>query len=176
VLVDRRVVLDDEAREAADQAIATALAARLPQDPRGCCLGAYLSIRGEPNLRGLLTQWVARGGVVGLPRVPEEPGPLDFGRWTPSIPLVFDRFGVSYPHPFELVIPDLLLVPCVGFNAGRFRLGYGGGYYDRTLARHPARAIGIAYDDAEIEDFRAAAHDIALAEIVTETRVLRAPA
>lgn len=174
-LIDWRVALGAEASEAADLAIAAVLGERLPQDPRGVCLGAYLPIRGEPDLRGFLAQWVARGGIVGLPRVPEKPGPLDFGRWTPGSTLVFDRFGVAYPHPFEPVVPDLLLVPCVGFDAQRFRLGYGGGYYDRTLARHPARAIGVAYDEAEIAEFRPAAHDVALDEIVTEKRVLRAP-
>lgn len=166
--------MDAEARLAADRAIIASLAARLPDEPLGCCLGAFLPIRGEPDLRGLLAQWVARGGMVGLPRVPQVAGPLDFGRWTPGVTLVYDRFGVANPEPFEEVTPDLLIVPCVGFDARRFRLGYGGGYFDRTLARYPGRAIGVAYDGAEISEFRAAAHDVALSEIVTERRNLRA--
>ncbi|MDE2430963.1 MAG: 5-formyltetrahydrofolate cyclo-ligase, partial [Burkholderiales bacterium] len=68
----------------------------------------------------------------------------------------------------HLLMPDALLIPCVGFNAGNFRLGYGGGYYDRTLALQPRPvALGVAYQCA-LADFRAAEHDIALDKIFTE--------
>ena len=172
VLVEWRLGIAAADRAAADRAIAAALAQRLPQDPAGRCLGAYLPIRGEPDLRGLLAAWLERGGGGGVPCVPHPAGPLAFGRWTPASVLVRDRFGVACPEPFEAVQPELLIVPCVGFDARRFRLGYGGGYYDRTLARNPVPAIGVAYDGAEIADFRPAGHDVALAEIVTERRIL----
>lgn len=173
-LVEWRMGLAAEERAVAEGAIVTTLLTRLPADPAGLCLGAYLPLRGEPDLAGVLAQWVARGGTVGLPVVVQADAALAFGRWVPGMAVVRERFGVARPDPFEPVIPDLLVVPCVGFDERCFRLGYGGGYYDRTLAEHPCRAIGVAYDGCEISRFEAGEHDIALAEIVTETRLLRA--
>lgn len=174
-LIDWRLSLSAGERAAADCAIVTTLFARLPADPRGLCLGAYLPLRGEPDLLGVLAQWVERGGVIGLPVVARSDAPLEFGRWAPGMAVVRERLGVARPEPFEVVVPDLMVVPCVGFDARCFRLGYGGGYYDRTLAAHPCHAIGVAYDGCEISRFEAGEYDIALAEIVTESRLLRSP-
>ncbi len=174
-LVEWRQALPAEERTAAERAIVTTLLTRLPANPAGLCLGAYLPLRGEPDLLGVFEQWVGRGGSIGLPVVVRRDAALEFGRWVPGMTVVLERFGVARPEPFEVVVPDLLVVPCVGFDAACFRLGYGGGYYDRTLAAHPCRAIGVAYDGCEIDRFEAGEHDIAMAEIVTETRLLRAP-
>lgn len=173
-LVEWRIGLPAEERAAAEHAIVTTLLTRLPVDPAGLCLGAYLPLRGEPDLLGVLEQWVGRGGTVGLPVVVRADAALEFGRWAPGMAVVRERFGVARPEPFEPVVPDLMVVPCVGFDERCFRLGYGGGYYDRTLAAHPCRAIGVGYDGCEIARFEAGEHDIALAEIITETRLLLA--
>ncbi len=174
-LVAWRMGLPAEERAAAERALVTTLLTRLPADPAGLCLGAYLPLRGEPDLLGVLEQWVGGGGTVALPVVVRSDAALEFGRWAPGMAVVRERFGVARPEPFERVMPDLMVVPCVGFDERCFRLGYGGGYYDRTLAAYPCRAIGVAYDGCEIARFEAGEHDIALAEIVTETRLLRAP-
>ncbi len=174
-LVEWRMGLPAEERAAAEGAIVTTLLTRLPADPAGRCLGAYLPLRGEPDLLGVLEQWVGRGGTVGLPVVVRADAALEFGRWAPGMAVVREQFGVARPEPFETVVPDLMVIPCVGFDTRCYRLGYGGGYYDRTLAAHRCRAIGVAYDGSEIARFEPGAHDIALTEIVTETRLLRAP-
>ena len=174
-LIEWRMGLAPELRAAAERAIMTTLMARLPADPAGRCLGAYLPLRGEPDLSTLMQQWVARGGTIGLPVVAAPAAPLEFGRWVPGMAVVRERFGVARPEPFQPVAPDLMVIPCVGFDERCFRLGYGGGYYDRTLAAHSCRAIGVAYDGCEIASFEAGEHDIALSEIVTESRLLLAP-
>lgn len=79
-------------------------------------------------------------------------------------------FGTAIPQSNAEVNPDVLLLPCVGFNNGRFRLGYGGGFYDRTLAATPRpTTIGVAYDCSEAS-FGHEAHDIAMDVVITETR------
>ena len=69
-------------------------------------------------------------------------------------------------------MPDLLIVPCVGFDSRGYRLGYGGGHYDRTLSRHPVKTVGVAWDACELSDFVPGAHDRPLDVIVTESRVM----
>jgi len=136
-------------------------------------LAGYWPMRDEPDLREALVQWHRDGVVVALPCVAARAAPLAFGRWTPETELADGPFGTRHPHPLEPLAPDLLVLPCLGFDARCHRLGYGGGYYDRTLAVLPgARAVGVAYDDCEIVGFDARAHDRPLDAIVTERRVL----
>jgi 5-formyltetrahydrofolate cyclo-ligase len=94
---------------------------------------------------------------------------LKFYPWRPGDVLVIDAHNVMAPVERERIIhPELLLLPCVGFNAQRYRLGYGGGYYDRTLAvERPPRTVGIAYAMCEAA-FEADAHDIPMDWVVTE--------
>jgi 5-formyltetrahydrofolate cyclo-ligase len=133
-------------------------------------LGVYWPIRSEPDLRPAYAQLTALGVRLALPVVVERDAPLHFAEWSSGAPLTKDAMGVMVPAPPQhQVRPKAVLIPCVGFNRGRVRLGYGGGYYDRTLAEAPRPlAIGIAYDAARAE-FEAAPHDIALDLIVTET-------
>lgn len=136
-------------------------------------LGVYWPMRGEPDLRPAYEALAARGVRLGLPMAARKDAPLCFGAWSPGDPLVRDGMGVSVPlDSVACLVPDALMVPCVGFNADRFRLGYGGGFYDRTLAGavRPL-AVGIAYSCLAVE-FGVDGHDVAMDWIATEVEFL----
>jgi 5-formyltetrahydrofolate cyclo-ligase len=139
-------------------------------------LGLYWPIRGEIDLRDFARQHVEAGGVVGLPVVVQDAAPVEFWRWRPGMALKRGRWHIPVPAERDLVQPDVLVVPMVGFDAGRYRLGYGGGFYDRTLAAASPRphTIGIALADAELDTIYPQPHDIPMDVIVTE-RFIRRP-
>ena len=131
-------------------------------------MGVFWPINKEPDLLSWYEKMSAHGVSLSLPVVVSKDQPLRFAAWAPGDAMVKDAFGVSVPEQQVFgATPETLLIPCVGFNAGRFRLGYGGGFYDRTLAVTPKpMAIGIAYACLQA-DFGTEAHDIALDMIVT---------
>jgi 5-formyltetrahydrofolate cyclo-ligase len=133
-------------------------------------LGVYWPIRGEIDLREFARAHVAAGGTVGLPVVVQEAAPVEFWRWRPGVALKRGHWNIPVPPQRDLVSPDILVVPLVGFDAARYRLGYGGGFYDRTLAAAAPRprTIGIALADAELPTIYPQPHDIAMDVIVTE--------
>lgn len=133
-------------------------------------LGVYRPIRGEPDLQDLYQALAERGVQLSLPIVASHDAPLRFAAWSPGDRLVKDALGVPVPAEIRAVAqPHAVLIPCVGFNPDRVRLGYGGGFYDRTLAAMPgAYSIGIAYSSLAAA-FEAAAHDMPLDLIITET-------
>lgn len=140
-----------------------------------CCaerialLGVYWPIRSEPDLRPAYAELAASGVRLALPVVVSRGAPLQFAEWISGSPLAKDAMGMEVPAPPQhFVQPQALLIPCVGFNADRYRLGYGGGYYDRTLESAPRPlTVGIAYASGQAE-FGAAPHDIPLDLIMTE--------
>jgi 5-formyltetrahydrofolate cyclo-ligase len=132
-------------------------------------LGAYWPIRGEPDLRACYAEMSARGIRLALPVVVDKDAPLRFIEWKPGDAMRKDAFGVAIPASGAEVLPETLLIPCVGFNEKRYRLGYGGGFYDRTLAgTWRPRTVGIGYDCSRTR-FEADVHDIALDFLITET-------
>jgi 5-formyltetrahydrofolate cyclo-ligase len=141
-------------------------------------LGAYWPVRGEPDLSALLGLLAAGGKRLALPVVDAPAMPLRFVAWTPGDALVAGPYGIPRPASDETVVPDMLVIPCVGFDARCFRIGYGGGFYDRTLAALAAQgatpfAAGVAHDEAQVEDVAPGHHDLALDAVVTPTRLLR---
>jgi 5-formyltetrahydrofolate cyclo-ligase len=171
-LIANRQAIAPEVRRQWDQAIG-ARVLRWLTTHRAKILGVYWPIRGEPDLRSTYTLLAARGLQLALPLVVGKDEALRFAAWTPGDPLSKDAFGVAVPADAQKTVqPDTVLVPCVGFNAMNLRLGYGGGFYDRTLAVQPRPlAVGIAYECSLVE-FDGAAHDIALDEIITERRLV----
>ena len=137
----------------------------------GPVIGVYTAVRGEPDLRECFERWRARGWRLALPKVTARDAALQFGAWDADAALVADRFGIVVPVPFAPVLPDLLVAPCVGFDRRGWRLGYGGGFYDRTLAQHDVPAVGVAFDDAEVDGFEPHPHDRAMRAIVTPRAV-----
>ncbi|HZW11797.1 MAG TPA: 5-formyltetrahydrofolate cyclo-ligase [Noviherbaspirillum sp.] len=131
-------------------------------------LGVYWPIRSEPDLRQAYTELSARGVQLALPVVVDNDSPLKFIAWRPGDPTTKDAFGVAIPVSGEEIQPEALLIPCVGFNALYYRLGYGGGFYDRTLAQSPRpRTVGVGYS-CGFAAFDADSHDVALDAVITE--------
>ena len=132
-------------------------------------LGVYWPLRGEPDLSDTYAALAAQGVQLALPVVLARDAALGFAAWSPGEPMVKDSMGVAVPAARRMLArPPLMLVPCLGFNAERFRLGYGGGYYDRTLEAQPRpRTAGVAYA-CQLAHFASAAHDVALDTVITE--------
>ena len=122
--------------------------------------------------------WLAAGqpGFAALLPVVVAPGaPLAFRAWTPDSELVADRYGIPTPTTGEFVVPQALLLPVNGFDAAGYRLGYGGGFFDRTLAaQSPAPlAIGVGFELSRTDSIRPEPHDIRLDAMVSEAGVFR---
>jgi 5,10-methenyltetrahydrofolate synthetase len=133
-------------------------------------IGVYWPLAGEPDLRAAYAELHQAGVRLALPVVMERDAPLTFTEWTPGEAMLPDEAGVQVPAQLRFIErPPALLIPCLGFNADGYRLGYGGGYYDRTLEQPPRpHTLGIAYSNQEAV-FSHAPHDVPLDVIVTET-------
>lgn len=150
--------------------------ARLIATYRGAALSGYLPIRTEIDPRPVMADWT-RDGAVGVPVIEGRGQPLRFRRWTSEAKLVEGPFGARVPESAEEVIPSVLIVPLVAFDRRGMRLGYGGGFYDRTLEglrrRGPILAVGFAYAAQQAEELPLEPTDQPLDAIVTEEGVLR---
>lgn len=142
------------------------------QAPRS--VAAFWPMEDEPDLRPLLSQWAEAGITVLLPVIEETRAPLRFHRWTPDTPMSPGAYGIPVPPLGTPERPDVVLVPTLGYTRQADRLGYGGGYYDRTLAALRESGptpvtIGIAWTEGRIDDpdYQAAPHDVRLDAILT---------
>lgn len=133
-------------------------------------LGIYWPFRGEIDVRDVAHRHIEAGGIVALPVVVEKNAPVQFWRWRPEVPMSRGLFNIPIPGEQEIVTPDVLIVPLVGFDRAGYRLGYGGGYYDRTLAAtHPRpRTLAIAFAEAELQTIYPQPHDIPMSRIITD--------
>ncbi len=133
----------------------------------GRCIAGYWPVRGEIDPRPLLLALAVLGRPIALPVTGTRGTALEFRLWRPGDGLVAGPFGLSEPTgpPTE---PDMLLVPLLAFDASGNRLGYGGGYYDRTIAATGALAIGAAYAAQEAAAVPVGPDDRPLAGVVTE--------
>ncbi|WP_036714027.1 5-formyltetrahydrofolate cyclo-ligase [Paracoccus sp. J55] len=171
-LLGRRAALSVAQRQAVAEAIGGALdallAARLPE-LRGRVVAGYWPIRSEPDLRPWLARLHDRGAVLALPVVERPASPLAFHRWSPGAPMRRGHWNIPVPASAETVEPDVVLAPLVGWDGRGYRLGYGGGYFDRTLASRRPLAVGTGLQSARLATIYPQPHDIPLAAIVTET-------
>lgn len=141
---------------------------------RGRGFSAYWPIKGEPDLRELMAELHAGGVTIALPLVERKVAPLVFRRWTPETVMVRGDWNIPVPPPgAEMLTPDIALAPLVGWDAESYRLGYGGGYFDRTLAALAPRpfTIGIGFQSARLSSIYPQPHDVPLDEILTEAGV-----
>jgi 5-formyltetrahydrofolate cyclo-ligase len=136
------------------------------------CLGIYWPVQGEFNPREAALaakgQW---GCALALPYTSKSPVAMHFRAWDGAQPQGQDECGIPCAQGVP-VLPDVVLVPCVGFTAEGWRLGFGGGYFDRFLAAHPeVTAIGVAWESARIEThvFQPLTHDLPLMAVLTES-------
>lgn len=171
-LIALRVAMDDSAHRAASSAIHAALAAGFAW-PARTVIGFCWPFKREFDLRFLLREWRVQGVAGALPVVVAAGRPLEFRAWWPGAPLKRGVYDIPYPDGTPLVVPDVAVVPMNGFDAGGYRLGYGGGYFDRTLAALTPRplAIGVAFECARLESIHPQPHDIAMDFVVTEAGV-----
>lgn len=134
----------------------------------------YWPIRGEPDLRPLMRRLAREGVALALPVVIERSAPLHFRPWAPGDKLELGFWNIPVPATKQEIVPKLLLAPVVGFTADGYRLGYGGGYFDRTLARlGPGHAaIGIGFELGRLPTIHPQPHDIRMSRIVTEAGVV----
>jgi len=137
-------------------------------------LGIYWPIRGEIDVRDVAAAHLDGGGRVVLPVVIGKGSPVEFRSWRPGAPMGRDLWKIPVPRERELLQPDALLVPLLGFDGDCYRLGYGGGYYDRTLAAlaPPPFCIGLGFDFGRLDSIFPQPHDIRMDVIVTETQRL----
>ena len=167
-LIAARVAAARERREWS-ASIETTLETRLPF-LADALVGFYWPFKGEFDARPLVRRLHGRGTRFALPVVVEKAAPLVFRAWAPGDRLEPGIWQIPVPVEDRQVEPDLLLVPLVGFDTRGFRLGYGGGYYDRTIAKFGRRplAIGIGFELSAIATIHPQPHDIPMDMIVTE--------
>jgi 5-formyltetrahydrofolate cyclo-ligase len=141
-------------------------------------IGAYWPIKGEFDPLPALHRWKEDGELIdqpqlrriGLPVVDKLHRTLKFHAWFPGCPMEEDAYGIPKPKDTEVVVPTLLFVPCVGYGVGGYRLGYGGGFYDRTLAQLKPNpyTVGLGFAAGFLPDMEPEPHDVALDAILTE--------
>jgi 5,10-methenyltetrahydrofolate synthetase len=169
-----RLLAERKALSAAERAVlAQAVAGHLDRllgDVTGLTISGWWPIKSELDLRFWLGGLADRGATAALPLVIEPKHPLVFRRWASGAKMERGFWNIPVPADGPEVEPDVLLAPLVGFDAEGYRLGYGGGYFDRTLASLAPRrrAVGIGLAAAEIRTIFPQWHDIAMSAIVTE--------
>jgi len=168
-LIAARLELSADTRAGYAQTIADKLDALLG-DVAGQTVALYWPFRGEPDLRGWAETVRARGGHIALPVVIEKGRPLIFRHWKPGEKLEKGVWNIPIPANGEPVLPDVVVSPVVGFDGGSYRLGYGGGFYDRTLASMPRRprVVGVGYELQRIPTIYPQQHDIPMDVVLTE--------
>jgi 5-formyltetrahydrofolate cyclo-ligase len=138
-------------------------------------IGGYWAIKGEFDALPALYRWSEADDKrrIGLPVMNRETKQLRFHVWYPGCPMEEDAYGIPKPKDTEAFQPQLLLVPCVGFGPGGLRLGYGGGFYDRTLAALDPRpvTVGVGYAHGFVPWLEAEGHDVPLDVVLTEDGV-----
>ena len=142
---------------------------------RGVPLAGYMAMRTEIDPTAAMAEASAHG-PVGVPVILGAGQPLKFRIWSPDCDMIAGAFGAQIPKNGDWVTPEIVIVPLVAFDRAGGRLGYGGGFYDRTLeglrAQRATLAIGFAYDAQEAENLPLEATDQPLDMIVTETGVI----
>ncbi|MDR2636919.1 MAG: 5-formyltetrahydrofolate cyclo-ligase [Zoogloeaceae bacterium] len=155
--------------EAFSARIVAHLLHHFPQAP-GASIAFCWPVRNEPDIRAAIHAWREAGASAALPVVLAPGKPLVFRRWTPQTALLPDRHGIPCPADTPEVVPDVLIIPLNAFDAAGYRLGYGGGFFDRTLAVLEPRplVIGAGFELGRVADIHPEAHDQPLDWLFTE--------
>jgi len=167
-LIANRLAMSSQVRHEHARRMAEELDAILPQG-KDTIVSVYWPFRGEPNLIPWMSAVVHQKIRVALPVVIARKQPLEFREWRPGVPLAMGVWNIPYPADGRVAIPTVVIAPLVGFDRAGFRLGYGGGFFDRTLAARPAKPliIGVGYDILEIPTIHPQQHDIPMDWIIT---------
>lgn len=175
VLIERRLAIP-AADRAVHRAIVTAAVSAMLVSRRAELVGFYWPFKGEFDPRPMVQALQDRGMRFALPVVLQKAQPLIFREWRAGMKMGNGIWDIPVPAEGEAVAPDAVLVPLVGFDKRGYRLGYGGGYYDRTLASASVRpwTIGVGFERLEIPTIHPQPHDIRMDCIVTERRCFEA--
>jgi 5-formyltetrahydrofolate cyclo-ligase len=171
-LIRRRLAAGAAARQAWSESIAERLREVLPPAP-GRVLGFCWPYQGEPDLVATARRWATEGGVAALPVVLAPRTPMIFRRWHAEARMQRGVYDIPVPAGTEAVHPDVLLVPLTGFDDAGYRLGYGGGFFDRTIATLEPRPqlIGVGFELSRLDTIFPQPHDLPMHCIVTEAGV-----
>ena len=171
-LIARREAADTADRRAAGAAVNALIEAAFAPPPGGIVAFCW-PYRGEVDVRFAVYAFRRRGAVAALPEVAGKGCPLQFRQWWPGAPMAAGALGIPAPVGTGLVVPAVALVPVVGFDGQGYRLGYGGGYFDRTLAAARPRplAVGVGTEAARLPTIHPQPHDIPMDFIVTEAGI-----
>lgn len=167
-LIAARLAVPAAGRAEVAEAVAAELD-RLVEIAPGSVVSAYWPFRGELDLRGWLGSVIARGGRAALPLVVAKGRPLVFREWAPGAKMERGVWNIPVPAEGPEVVPEIVVAPLVGYDPGCYRLGYGGGFYDRTLAAiaRPRLVIGVGLPLAAIRTIHPQPYDIPMDLIVT---------
>jgi 5-formyltetrahydrofolate cyclo-ligase len=141
----------------------------------GITLGVYWPFQAEFDPRPLVDRLIAAGFATALPVVVDKKGPLEYRSWRPGDALIDGVWGIPIPERREITLPQAVLAPLVGFDRQCYRLGYGGGYFDRTLAALAPRplAVGVGFELLQLDTIHPQDFDIPMDLIVTEAGLRR---
>lgn len=167
-LIAARLALGMEYRATQTAAIAKALDLAIPISA-GTLISAYWPIRAEPDLRQWMRAKWQQGVRIALPVAVALRQPLVFREWRPESPMTRGLWNIPYPAEGPEIVPTVVLAPLVGFDALGYRLGYGGGFFDRTLGGMSPKplVIGVGYPMAAISTIFPQPHDIPMSRIIT---------
>jgi 5-formyltetrahydrofolate cyclo-ligase len=174
-LTERRLTIPRDERDALNRAVTARLEQALQALPGDRMIGFYWPFKGEYDPRALVRSLLKQGMRFALPVVVEKAQPLIFREWWPGMRMTPGIWDIPVPAEGNAVLPDTLLVPLLGFDEERYRLGYGGGYYDRTLAAMARRplTIGVGFEMSRLTTIHPQSHDIPMDLIITGQQVVR---
>ncbi|MBY0500192.1 MAG: 5-formyltetrahydrofolate cyclo-ligase [Nitrosomonas sp.] len=151
------------------QAISGNLMQKLPH-PQKMIIGIYCPFRGEYDPRSIARYLIQNGATLALPEIIGKDTPLCFREWSIDTPMKNGAYDIPIPVDTQIVRPDAVIIPMVGFDQRGYRLGYGSGFFDRTLASYQRQplSLGVAFEMQRLEDTYPQAHDIAMHYVITE--------
>jgi 5-formyltetrahydrofolate cyclo-ligase len=173
-LIARRMAVPAATRRAWGAVIEQAIAELIASSKRQT-IGFYWPFKAEFDPRPLVRRLISDGLRAALPAVIEKKAPMEFRLWTPESEMEDGIWNIPVPKRRDVVVPDLVLAPVVGFDAESYRLGYGGGYFDRTLAVLAPRpmAVGVGFELGRLATVYPQAHDIPMNAVATEAGLQR---
>lgn len=176
-LVARRLSVEPGLRASWGAAINEHLLQTWPEPP-GRVIAFCWPYKAEADLRVVIERWIAMGATAAMPMVVAPRSPMIFRPWHPDARMERGVLGIPVPADNREIRPDTIVLPANGFDGSGFRLGYGAGYFDRTIAelRPHARVIGIAFEIGRLDSIRPHAFDQVMDVVVTEAGVHTSPA
>lgn len=173
-LIERRLQITVAERTDWSAQINDALA-KVLSSVSGKLVGFYWPFKGEYDAREFLARLRLQGARLALPVVMGKAQPLQFREWRPGVKMTRGVWNIPIPAEGEPLLPDILLAPLVGFDAAGFRLGYGGGFYDRTVAAMPTKpqTIGVGFELSRLDTIHPQPHDMRMDVTVTERETAR---